>query len=975
MTPIQLWASVTGRLRDYLEANVRMLLTQLTPTVDQSLLGGRLLSVVTAPDGNPIVRLLREIAGALDTGAPLRIHGWRRAPNADLGLALVLTDPDFPDRLAVVALTPGAGNGPIIDVVVMPGAPLNFRGPSANPWSATATITAQNQWEASFGPGMDPGPTAGTATIHVERKARFQIGMTTGPGMRMQGFSITLEATQAAPTSITVNLTGLEISLLSEEVSKLVGAAPGNAAISTGSGPVSVSIVADHLNGIRFSGNAGVRLNLPLRVKAPGLQGRGTAATLFNKGQEMHLGLVTSLTSNLPGLPLRAFVDNAGFSLPVVFPPDGLPRLGLAPVDIAPDGIGVDLTLPPVSGGGVVRHLPGGGFGGVIAMDLGVIAVQAVAQFRAPDATRSTTSFLVMLGIVFPPPGIQLSFGFALDAVGGLVGINHRVDVTALRQLVSDGNADRVLFPDKLVERAAEVMDALSGSFPPAGGRFVIAPMVRITWGGRMVSLAGALILELPAPVQAIVLGRLLVGIPDPVVPLIRLQASVLGRFDPDVPLFEMLVSLAGSWIVGLTVRGEIYLLVRGGDNPEFVLSAGGFHPRYVRPARVPVLQRLQMDLAPGAGYGMRFEAYLAVTSNAVQFGGQLHLQAMVAGCGIEGWLGLDALFRFEPTFAFAVAIRAGIAVRAFGHRLASVGLAFTLEGPAPWHAFGVGSVSVLFWDACLDFDIRWGSPPAVSGGVQDDRLPADIAAAIREAKAWVAERPQSERTGLTFTQDAAREMAEGMLVHPDATLRVTQAVVPLDCPITRYNRQHVAEQTWTITAVQLHGSPEESDNLDDLVDRFVRGEFFDLSEDAQLTAPPAVVHHSGKRVKISGLDVGPAHRMDDGYETAYEPPLQPKHRLPRWRARYGDEVGYRWLAAERLARWRQTAGPAAVALRPPRLRTVGGQGLHTLAATVATDEVASDAVPKVDVWQVMHEQGLNPAIGTRFLESWEVPS
>ena len=210
---------------------------------------------------------------------------------------------------------------------------------------------------------------------------------------------------------------------------------------------------------------------------------------------------------------------------------------------------------------------------------------------------------------------------------------------------------------------------------------------------------------------QAIILGRLLVGIPDPVVPLIRLQASVLGRFDPGVPLFELLVSLAGSWIVGLAVRGEIYLLVRGGDNPEFVLSAGGFHPRYVRPAGVPALQRLQMDLAPGAGYGMRFEAYFAVTSNAVQFGGQLHLEAMVAGCGIEGWLGLDVLFRFEPTFAFAVAIRAGIAVRAFGRRLASVGLAFTLEGPAPWHAFGVGSVSVLFWDACLDFDIRWGSP------------------------------------------------------------------------------------------------------------------------------------------------------------------------------------------------------------------------------------------------------------------------
>jgi len=35
---------------------------------------------------------------------------------------------------------------------------------------------------------------------------------------------------------------------------------------------------------------------------------------------------------------------------------------------------------------------------------------------------------------------------------------------------------------------------------------------------------------------------------------------------------------------------------VRGGDDAEFVLSAGGFHPRYLRPAGVPALQRLQLD-------------------------------------------------------------------------------------------------------------------------------------------------------------------------------------------------------------------------------------------------------------------------------------------------------------------------------------------------------------------------------------------
>ncbi len=152
-------------------------------------------------------------------------------------------------------------------------------------------------------------------------------------------------------------------------------------------------------------------------------------------------------------------------------------------------------------------------YSGLISADLGVIAVQAVAQFRPLDSA-APTSLLVMLGVIFPLPGIQLSFGFALDAVGGLVGINHRVDVGALRRLVSDGHADRVLFPDDINDQADAVIDALTSAFPTAAGRFVIAPMIRITWGGRMVALSGALIMEVPAPVQALILGRLVINVP-----------------------------------------------------------------------------------------------------------------------------------------------------------------------------------------------------------------------------------------------------------------------------------------------------------------------------------------------------------------------------------------------------------------------------------------------------------------------------
>ena len=605
MNPQELWQQLTSAVTSYVDANIRLALGQLADQLphlepDPAAGDARLLSVVT-PSANPMIDLIQEAGRALHEVATVQLRGWRRERSDDRGLALLLTDSAAPQRLAILGITLAGRGQPIIDVVVKGGGPLALHA-ADGVWSIDVTIDAPNGWEGSFGPGIPHALPAPTATVHVGRRTPFEVGMDTGPGLRLTDVAATLTSGPANPTGVALELDGVEIALLPVDLGALIGVSPDDGTTTSGSGPVSLRAIGDRVDGLRFADASGLQVALPVRLKTAALQSRGVSAVLSHADGELHIGVRASLTASIPGLPVRAYIDDTGFSLPVRFLPGKPPELGATPIPAVTTGIGVSLALPPVSGGGRLRALDDGGYAGVIALDLGVIAVQGVAQFRPPDADRHTTSLLIMLGVIFPPPGIQLSFGFALDAVGGLVGINHRVDTPALRRLVSDGNADRILFPDNLTDRADEVIDALSSSFPPAGGRFVIAPMVRITWGARMVSLSGSLILELPAPVQAVILGRLVIGIPDPVVPLIRLQASILaGIFDPEIPMFELLVSLAGSWIVGLAVRGELYLLVRGGVDPEFVLSAGGFHPRYHRPAGVPALQRLQLDLAPGA--------------------------------------------------------------------------------------------------------------------------------------------------------------------------------------------------------------------------------------------------------------------------------------------------------------------------------------------------------------------------------------
>lgn len=960
MDPHELLRQVTDRLRTLAEDALAGLVRQLPelgddPSAAGTALAGRLLSVHDRmPAGNSLVELLREIVGDLDADSPVRLHGWRRAPGAQLGLALVLTDPA---GRAVLGMTPA---GPVFDLVVTPLQNLSMPARVTGPWSAQAAISAPEGWDAVFGPGLPPAPPEGTATVRLERTGRLAAGMTDGPGFSVDGLAVTLTAAPGSPPNVELELRGLAAAILPRALAELIGVG-ASGPMTGGSGPVSATLRADRTGGLRFSSGA-LRIALPLQLNGAGVQSRGAALELTSDGADPRLALSVSVSAGLPGLPLHISLDGAGLDLPVVFSPTARPGLDPGRLrEVFPEGIGTELTLPPVSGGGVVRRTPDQGYAGVISVDLAVLQLQAIALFR-PPAGGAPTSFLVLLSAAFPEPGIQLGLGFALDALGGLVGINRGVEVAELQRLVSDGNADRVLFPENAVARAPEIVGSLMAVFPVTTGRMLIGPMLRINWGGRMVSLSGALILELPAPVRAVLLGRLLVSLPDPVVPLIRLQASVLGRIDPSVPVVELLVSLAGSWIVGLSIRGEIYLLVRGGSQPQFVLSAGGFHPRYLRPAGVPALQRLHVDLAPGGGFGLRMEAYLAVTSNAVMFGGQVQLEAMIAGCGVQGWLGLDALFVFDPVFAFSVHVRAGVAVRAFGARLASVGLDFTLEGPAPWHAFGTGSVSVLFWDADLDFDIRWGSPPSLTQPSGRDPLDP-LREAIGRSKAWAAERPAAERTALSFTPDATGKLARGALVHPDATLRVVQDVVPLGVPIARFERRPVPVQTWTIQSVVI-GAPQPADVLASLPERFVPGEFFNFTEDQQLTEPAFVSYAGGVRVGTDGELLGTGHRADDGFETVYEPPLLNREFSP-WAGLFSLEAVCTVTAAERLERWR--APEVTVRVRPPTLSVAAANDMSPMLDDVSLVCATADA------WQAVREQLSDPLAAVQLVERWEL--
>ena len=166
------------------------------------------------------------------------------------------------------------------------------------------------------------------------------------------------------------------------------------------------------------------------------------------------------------------------------------------------------------------------------------------------------------------------------------------------------------------------------------------------------------------------------------------LQVDVLGVIDFDRSEAAVDATLVDSRLAQFALTGDMALRMSWGAQPSFLLAVGGFHPRFAAPPGFPALQRVAVALAAGDNPKLRLEAYLALTSNTVQFGARVDLAAKAGSFSIAGFLSFDALLTLEP-LAFVVDIAAKLAVKVGGHTLLSVSLALTLSGPRPWRARG----------------------------------------------------------------------------------------------------------------------------------------------------------------------------------------------------------------------------------------------------------------------------------------------
>ncbi|GAB1723692.1 MAG: hypothetical protein GDA65_18300 [Nitrospira sp. CR1.1] len=699
-----------------------------------------------------------------------------------------------------------------------------------------------------------------------------------GSALRYQQFSVAggLDASSATrmDTFVELALLGLRFDLSLADADNFIQGAVGQSVQA----PFDLTLRWSSREGLSFSGSGGLHVALPLQ-QAIGPLKLDAAHIGIDVGEE-GIDTETSVNARLVLGPVTATVERIGVTVALSFQEGNLGLFGLSPSFKPPTGLGLAITTPGVTGGGFLGFDPQRAeYSGMVQLELAeTLAIKALGLLTTtlPDGSRGYSLIVILTADGFAP--IPVGLGFTLTGIGGLVALHRTVRTDVLREGLKTGTLNAILFPPDPLRNAPQIFSDLRRVFPPTAGRHVVGPMVQLRWGSpTLLTLDLALLVELPAPIRVVVLGRLQVLLPNQTHPLVQIRMDALGVLDLSAETVSLDATLYDSRILQFTLTGDMALRAGWGRQPQFVLAIGGFHPRFAPPPGLPALQRLALQLADGDSLQLRCQAYLAVTSNTVQFGARVDLHAAGGGFSFDGMLGFDAILQLAPV-AFEVAVGAALALRYHGRLLMGISFKGRLAGPTPWHVEGKASIKLLFFSVSVHFARTFGSKTAPPLPAAVDVIGL-IAAALADRRNWSGAVPRSSAPVVTIRETPPP--ANGLRVHPWAELTVRERIAPLNRPITKLGTAPLIGGPTTVTVSLTDRAGAQPWRTTPVTEPFALAQYEDLREDEQLAQPSFVPLDGGLTVAADDLAVDDEAGLTApiAYETVLLDPTRPPER------------------------------------------------------------------------------------------------
>ena len=342
---------------------------------------------------------------------------------------------------------------------------------------------------------------------------------------------------------------------------------------------------------------------------------------------------------------------------------------------------------------------------GLCTIGTPTITVSAIGAFgRVPSTNNDDyVTCFVIAAVDYPLGGIPEFFVTGL--VGGL-GVNRDLIIPTLNNV-----------PESPFIRALEgfgddpmgALDSIRTHLPAKRDSYWFAIGVKFTTY-QVLETKGVLFIQISDGFTIGILGLSSMSLPSKEFNIGYVELAFLAYFDSKENVLWVEAGLTdASYLFDKNCRlTGGFALVSWFNRGEFLLSLGGYHPKFKAPSYYPTVQRLGLNWKPFSKLTVKGEAYFTVCSSAVMLGGALSATYKAGRLSASFDAGVNVLVVFDP-FYYSFDINIGLAIRyktRWKTFKASLGAGLEIEGPKMR-----GKARVELW--FVSFTVKFGPSSA----------------------------------------------------------------------------------------------------------------------------------------------------------------------------------------------------------------------------------------------------------------------
>ena len=376
---------------------------------------------------------------------------------------------------------------------------------------------------------------------------------------------------------------------------------------------------------------------------------------------------------------LSVGVDDLSLTIPLAHI-DDLSRweLGLRGLAVSYDGGGVRI------GGGLLQVDVGPGqfqYDGFLLIEVGGYSFVALGSYGVINGEPSLFVFVVINATLGGPPM------FFVTGLAGGFGYNRGLVVPAIDGLPQFPLIEAMGNSAEVAASPMEFLQTMGPTVPMERGSYWFAAGVNFT-SFALVKSQALLYVLLNRGLEIGLIGMSKFELP-PGVPLVSVELALKARFSTIEGVVSVEARLTdNSWVLSrdcrLTGGFAFFLWFDGPHAGDFVITIGGYHPRYTPPAHYPTVPRLGFNWRVSSSISIKGEAYFALTPREVMAGGLL--EAVYDSGDVRAWFRAWAnmYIQWRPFwFEVEIGISIGVAVDTWlGTVKVEVGAELMVWGP-----------------------------------------------------------------------------------------------------------------------------------------------------------------------------------------------------------------------------------------------------------------------------------------------------